>query len=364
MRGQALAMRAFAYLHLVQLYQFTYKGHENSPAVPLVYETSTSEELANNPRVTVSRVYEQIEEDLLKAYDDLQGFYRKDITVIDQSVVCGLLGRMYLRKEEWTKAEQYAIEARSGYTQLDSKEQLIDEGYVDMDKHPSWMWTSYITLDAPIVESGIINYIGHISSTAYGYVTAGGMFKNISSELYDKIPDTDIRKGWWCSEDMTYIGGPVGEIDLPKYANLKYGWYNLGGNNCNDYCYMRAEEMWLIEIEAKAMGGNIPGAKEALEEFVRTRQPDYRCEANTAEELRDAIWLQRRIEFWGEGLAFFDLKRLKKPIIRRYEGTNHNDDALHDFPAEDDVFNLLIPRKEIQDNNGISEQDNNPIPRI
>ena len=63
---------------------------------------------------------------------------------------------------------------------------------------------------------------------------------------------------------------PMGSVALPKYANLKYMWYDLEGNNCNDLCYMRAEEMWLIEAEALAMGGNIAGGKSLLEEFVKT----------------------------------------------------------------------------------------------
>ena len=50
-------------------------------------------------------------------------------------------------------------------------------------------------------------------------------------------------------------------LRLPKYANLKYMWYDLEGNNCNDLCYMRSEEMWLIEAEALAMGGGLlPGS--------------------------------------------------------------------------------------------------------
>ena len=69
-----------------------------------------------------------------------------------------------------------------------------------------------------------------------------------------KIADNDIRKGWFADKDFTYEGGPMGSVALPKYANLKYMWYDLEGNNCNDLCYMRAEEMWLIEAEALAMG--------------------------------------------------------------------------------------------------------------
>ena len=151
---------------------------------------------------------------------------------------------------------------------------------------------------------------------------------------------------------------------LPQYANLKFGYYDTEGNSFNDLCYMRAEEMQLIAAEGYALSGNLPQAKSILEDFVQTRQPDYKCTANSVAEMQNEVWVQRRIELWGEGFAWFDLKRLKKPIIRKYEGTNHNDDAMFDFPAEDPIFNLRIPRTEIQNNGGISETDNNPMPNV
>ena len=100
-RGQALGMRAFAYLTLVQMYQHTYSGHENDPAVPIVLETTEPDVLSNNPRASVQAVYDQIEKDLLQAHGDLAEFQRLNITYINQSVISGLLARMYLLKEDW-----------------------------------------------------------------------------------------------------------------------------------------------------------------------------------------------------------------------------------------------------------------------
>ena len=69
-RGQALGMRAFAYLTLVQMYQHTYAGHENAPAVPIVLETTEPDVLSNNPRASVKEVYDLIEKDLVQAHSD------------------------------------------------------------------------------------------------------------------------------------------------------------------------------------------------------------------------------------------------------------------------------------------------------
>ena len=46
--------------------------------------------------------------------------------------------------------------------------------------------------------------------------------------------------------------------------------YDLEGNNGNDLCYMRAEEMWLIEAEV-SMGGNIAGGKSLLRRICENR---------------------------------------------------------------------------------------------
>jgi len=186
------------------------------------------------------------------------------------------------------------------------------------------------------------------------------MYKNISADLYAKIPATDIRKSWWLAANTSTVT-VLGTKTLPKYANLKFGYYDMDGNNYNDLCNMRVEEMILIEAEALGFT-NLAAGKAKLETFVKTRQSDFVSKAASATDLQQEVWLQRRIELWGEGFAFNDLKRLKKPSIRNYTGTNHKSDAIFDLPATSNFFNLLIPRSEVQNNEGISETDNNPIP--
>ena len=73
-RGQALAARAYDYLNLAQIYQFTYAGHENELCVPIVTETMTEEEMQTNPRATVQQVYDQIMNDLNQSIELLAGF--------------------------------------------------------------------------------------------------------------------------------------------------------------------------------------------------------------------------------------------------------------------------------------------------
>ena len=56
-RGQALGARALAIFNLVQRFQFTYKGNEDKPTVPIVTDGMSAEQASNNPRATLSVAY-------------------------------------------------------------------------------------------------------------------------------------------------------------------------------------------------------------------------------------------------------------------------------------------------------------------
>ena len=122
---------------------------------------------------------------------------------------------------------------------------------------------------------------------------------------------------------------------------------------------MRVEEMYLINAEAEAMGGNLSGGKSTLENFVRTyRDPSFTSKANSAQDFQDEVWLQRRMELWGEGFSLFDILRLKKPVIRK--NTNYDPSVQYNSAAEAQILIYRIPQCEMETNSGISDTDNNP----
>jgi starch-binding outer membrane protein, SusD/RagB family len=157
---------------------------------------------------------------------------------------------------------------------------------------------------------------------------------------------------------------------------VKFGAYEneiLNPVNASDWPRMRVEEMILIEAEAKAMAGDLQGGKEVLRKFVTTyRDPSYQLSsAGSAEEFQDEVWFQRRVELWGEGFSFFDVLRLKKPIIRaKMEGTKVNSSygstSTINLPAEAPILLFLIPEGEIEASESLSPADNNetiPAPK-
>ena len=104
--GQAYAMRAFAYYYLIQLYQQTYKGHEDAPGVPL-YTGATVAGSEGSPRGTVQGVYTQINSDIEKAIDLLGSISNKvqtHVSHIDYYVANGIKARICLTQHDYAGA--------------------------------------------------------------------------------------------------------------------------------------------------------------------------------------------------------------------------------------------------------------------
>lgn len=380
-RGQALASRAFDYLNLVQIYQLTYKGHEDFPAIPIVTENKTANELSNNPRAKVQAVYDLIISDLTEAIILLDGFKREDKSIIDQNVAYGLRARANLLMQNWSAAASDADNAMKGFTPYTINEVSVPT--FNSANASSWIWGNIVTTVNDIVQSGIINYPSHLCSFAGGgYTTATNTYRMINVNLWNRISDKDVRKGWWVNEKLSspYTDGVIMKnkegknvtiaeyLNFSPYTNTKFGPYQneiLNSTKACDWPVMRIEEMILIKAEGLAMSGQTGQAKQVLESFLNTyryKDGSYICPLTDAQGIQNEVWLQRRIELWGEGFSYLDLLRLKKPITRYENGiTNYPEGQIYNIPAESPVLLWRIPESEINTNKGISESDNNPI---
>ena len=120
---------------------------------------------------------------------------------------------------------------------------------------------------------------------------------------------------------------------------------------------MRASEMYLIEAEAYAQMGNSGAAASALYEVAKKRDNSYTLSNQTGNNLIKEIHFQRRIELWGEGFRFYDLKRLNQPLDR------HRHTFLPSYqksvPAGDIKWQFAIPQAEIDATGGVITQ--NPL---
>ena len=368
--AQAYAIRAFDYFTLAQMYQHTYVGNENKPCVPIITDANMDAAGAEGcARATVAEVYEQIMSDLDGAIDLLEKttVTRADKRYVDAAVAYGLRARVNLVMNNWAEAAADAAKAieltsATPYTAAEVNKPTMS----DIDDH-SWMWGILVSETDRVVTSGICNWPSHMGSLNYGYASVGA-WRCISESLYGAIPATDVRKGWFLDENgvsphltaeqATYVAG----AGCYPYTQVKFGTYNdviYQDVNCNDIPLMRVEEMYLILAEAQAMAGDAATGAATLQSFVSTyRDPAYICNATEPVRVQDAVWMQRRIELWGEGFSYFDLMRLNKGVDRR--GAGFQEAYTFNIPAGDDALIYRLPKAEIEGNPLISDAQNNP----
>lgn len=384
-RAQALGYRAFDYWMLAQNYQINYFGHENLPCVPIITEENM--EVAANEgcaRSTTEQVYVQILSDINNAIalaeksqvSVSQLIDSKPRRMLSLDAMYGLRARIYLTMHKYAEAAADADKAisLSSCTPY-SIEEVSHPSFTSLNDH-SWMWGIAIAETDRVVTSGIVNFPSHICSFAYGYVTVGA-WRGTNAKFFNAIPESDVRRGWFLDENFhsdnlteeqeaylkSYGTGSVKDTGagIFPYVNVKYDSYNsvLNQNtNASDIPLMRIEEMYYIKAEGLAMSGQVAQGLEVLTNFEKTyRNPDFSTKAATAEEVQELIWNKRRLEFWGEGLSWLDLKRLNKGIDRRGLG----------FPAafvynvkpdtEEEAWVYALPRTEVQYNDKINENN-------
>jgi starch-binding outer membrane protein, SusD/RagB family len=349
-KGQAYAYRAWAYFQMIQLFgeRFDKSKANDGLGLSLVLAPQTGAV----PRNSVAEVYTQINKDIDQAISLLTGLpARPSKSHLNVNVAKGIKARIALTQQNWPVAAQMAAEARQGFTLMSNTQYMA--GFSDTN-NPEWMWGIDHRDDHPTYFYSFYAYLGNFSST-----NTRGNPKAIFAPLYSKISNTDIRKQLWDSTGKNTAFPIVAGGTRYPYMTRKFMLDNPGNSN-GDLVFMRAAEMYLIEAEALArQGGQEVAARQALFTLAKQRDPNYVLSTNTGQALIDEILIQRRVELWGEGFRFYDLKRLNMDLDR--SGGNHNNTLAQKIfePAGTLNWQFLIPRLEIEYTLGVVQQ--NPL---
>ena len=336
--GQAKTLRGWSYFMLAQLFQHTYQlSHpRNMPGVP-IYTEPTTDQTEGKPRGTIDETYNQILDDLLDGEKLLANYNRTAKNHVDQSVCQGILARVYLVMQNWDKAAEYAAKARSRYSLTTNAD--WNAGFNDINT-PSWMWGLMQDKENKLTANG--DY-GPFAMWANWVTRNGGDLWSFNcfflpDAFVALFEDGDIRRqqmffredqgyGLWCS---------------PKfYDNL-----DLTGS----FVYMRADEMLLIEAEAKARKGENDDARALLGQLQSMRGETPSTKSGDA--LVEDILLERRKELFGEGHAWLDIIRNCKPLVREGNHSSYSGDVK--IPATSWRFVYQIPNNEILNNPNIN----------
>jgi len=335
-RGQALALRGYFHFMLARIYGPTFVGNESKLSVPV------SAEERSTRRNTVAEVYAQIESDLKASIESLEGYKRgSNLEMIDKSVAQAFLADVYLEMGKYADAAIQAKQARDGYSLLSASE--WKNGFYNISQNET-MWGADLNAE---LTTFVANFYSHFDNTNVGYAEGGNI--SIDKRLYDAMSDSDIRKEMFASaEGATFTVGNE-SYEYGPYTSFKFRDLTVD-RTAGDYIYLRSAILYYIEAEALAKLGKDNEAKDVLFEITSARDAGYTKSTKTGAALVEEIILQKRIELWGEGYAWFDLKRLKQGVIRDYTGSNHPDYGKFNIPAGDNKFLFMIPQAEVDAN--------------
>ena len=222
--------------------------------------------------------------------------------------------------------------------------------------NPEWIWGVFVQADQGDTFGSYHAQISLDGNTTFIRTRP----KRINSALYDLIPATDIRKTMW-EPNPTAANFPLPATTFvrEKYMSRKFK-IKEANTTLGDVPYIRLAEVYLILAEALA---NIPGreaeAKQKLFDLNITRNPSYTLSTNSGAALIEEILVYRRVELWGEGHRFYDLKRLNRGLDRR-TAPNYVAASVGDVmvvPAGDPRWQWVIPRAELQANTNSKQND-------
>ncbi len=352
--GQAYALRAFSYTYLIQLFQDPVEGttptakfRDDAPAVPIIYATrdgfSTDEANAVAGRNKLSDLKTEIERNIALALPLLEGYQRASKNEVNYQVAQGIAARYYLLTQQWDKAITAAQEAQKGFDIMDATR--LASGFDEIEDNEVLWGFNHNTE----TQTTYASFFSHLSNDSPGYGGVGQSVHCIDRSLYDQIPNTDYRKALFNGPDGDASASMTG-AKLP-YAARKFGYVESW---LQDYIFMRNAEMILIEAEAHARLSD-GQASSVLAKLATKRDPAW-VNGNVTV---DDVLLQRRIELWGEGFEYFDLRRNGLSVDRKYDGTNHSAGAQFVFPAHSSSWNFQIPLQEMQNNVNITEEEQN-----
>ena len=406
-RGLAKTFRALFYLDMARLYDPLYAVSTERPSymselekvqgltVPLVDENITEEKSKNNPRLPREQMFQFIFNDLNDAEVCLADYTPTAKNIPSLAVVYGLKARAYLWLggfEEGLYSEQYpdvltgnaaykkaaeyarlAIEA-SGCTPL-SESEYCDKTNGFNTPNNAWMWAMLQSTDTIIAT--LYTWGSHMCCDAsWGY--GCGAQPGVRKATYERMHASDFRKKLIVGPNTSYDDykdvtnltkdewksfGLEGK-GMRTYAHMKFRTnggekVNSSTGNVVDIPLMRVEEMYFIDAEATAHFDAAAGQKK-LESFMTSfRAPKYKFPAGN--DVVEEIIFQKRCELWGEGILFYDFKRLDMGIDNGYEGTNAPAGLDFATTSRCPAWNICIPVDEVQQNNALQGY-NNPDP--
>lgn len=298
--AEAKAVRALAHFNIISFFgKIPTESGDANGSLGIAYVT-TPDAYITPARETVGAVYAKIVDDLKDAAANINAV--SDPGRLNKDAVNTLLSRVYLYMGEWQKS----IDAASLVTKAVAPRSSVVGVWEDTNKDGLLFYI-------PNIDTGLNLNVG--VTWSQGSLTQFKPEYVVSYELNELFQNDDIRKSAYILQ---------GTFSGERYNGVKKQFGRPGqSNGMVDIKILRAAEARLNIAEAQFNLGNEGAARTALD-AVRTKRYTTPPSGETGIALRDAIRLERRLEFAFEYQRFFDLKRWGMSIERDGKGDMAN----------------------------------------
>jgi hypothetical protein len=298
--AEALVHRAYAYWCLVNIYgpQYDSATAAKDLGVPVLL---TPNLFASLNRASVAAVYNQIIGDLKQAVDALPALPDYN-TRPSKSAVYSILARTYLMMRDFTNARSYAEQALA-----------LKNGLLDLRPFASSTVGFPYRLDDPEVILSKVN----VPATPYYQGV------QLDTALLTLLGTKDLR--------YTLFVKP-GSAFFPAFNGYGYWRFKYSRETITITQGPGVPEMMLIKAECAARAGDAATAIGILNSIREKRfaVANYSTlPVETADKALDRVVDERKREFFGTGLRWFDQKRLNKDVrfaktvVRNFKGTDY-----------------------------------------
>ncbi|MDR1883995.1 MAG: RagB/SusD family nutrient uptake outer membrane protein [Prevotella sp.] len=387
-KAQAYTLRAFYYLHLVNIYGVPYTSDRNGPGVPI--RTTAAKENRKMVRNTVGEVYDLVVGDLHNAialFEELEPSlqYRQFRPTLPMALL--LLSRAYLYMENWENAAIYSGKLISDWPrfQIKNLNDLVNDGYSNVHKD-AFVSTNENVKRTQRFYPDFLTYANTDVIWLYNdaedliRLTAQEMYQGRSSRLInnetfatlthaspglvDSYDSRDLRLSTYLVRDL---------YNEPDYSNtsssLTTGKYRAYGKlqisddgsgvpsttgnrflpvqDTRTYGQaLRITEAYLILAEAHAQLGNTQKATDALNEIWRRRFSDGNAPASyaTGHDIVELTHRERRRELCFEALRWFDLRRWGMPrVTHNWRELSYGDSQTFVLEQNDPGYTFPVP---------------------
>lgn len=313
-KGEALCIRGWAHFNLVQLYGKRYDATLAGANVQDGIPYRETPEATPQARNSVEEVYEKINRDLDEASTLLAGIKVSGVNHYSEMVAWGIKSRIALAMQNYTLAATAAAKSielaeANGHALMSGNTQL-NSGFASITTDAKEAMYAAQTPDDKTVY--FYSYYAYMSWNFNSSAIRQGV-KCINADTYNTLSETDYRRNWF--DPSGEAGVPSASYTPNTYQNRKFT-ARSSANPVGDVAFMRLAEIYLNQAEALARSGNSAAAQTVFSKFQVTRDPAYVAQGNSGDALLEEIMNSRRIELWGEGFRFYDLKRLHLPIKR------------------------------------------------